>query len=166
MAEAEACSECGQAISGGLIPRRVRGRVLCPACDQERIRRLNRKDQVPLLLVLILYHAAVAVLIILAALQGVFRWLGTHRIQPEQAELLPLLLSLSLFPLGLAVAWITWNLWKLETRGRLFAILFDGLLGILSGYWLLQGDRFALAGVAALFGCWYLCRSPTADRFW
>jgi hypothetical protein len=166
MPETEICVACGRAISTGVIPRRVLGRVLCPPCDDRRIRELNRRDRVPVFVGLVIIHAAVAALTILLGIEGVFRWWGTQRIQPEEVEVLNLFIPLLLFPVGGVIGWACWSVWRLEGKGRLATIFLDGLLAVLGFYWLLQGHALAIAGLVALFSCWYFCRSSTADRFW
>jgi hypothetical protein len=163
MAQVEVCSACGRQITGDLIPRRVLGEVFCPPCDRKRVENINRRDRGPVITFLAAAHAVAGLGLLLISASGILEW---WRAPDEETSLIGFLTALLLLPLGAVFAWVAWNLWRLEGRGRLVALLLDIILAFLAAYWLIDGQRLALFGLVPLFAVIYLSRSKTADRFW
>jgi len=163
MARVEVCDACGREISGDMIPRRVLGRVLCPPCDRKRVQDINRRDRGLVMIFLAAAHTLFGIGLIAAGGIGIAAWWSGPA---EETSLMGFLTALVLLPSGLLFAWVGWNLWKLEGRGRLIGIVLDAVLAVSSVYLLLDGDLLAFFGLIPLFGVIYLSRSATADRFW
>jgi len=166
MAAVETCDLCGRSIGGVDLPRRVLGRVYCPSCDRERVRDLNRRDRVPALWFVAIVHTAFTVFLLASGTVGAVRWWAARSVQPEETSIVDLFSAAFLFPVAGIVAWVSWNLWRLEGRGRLTAIFVDALLSVACLYWILNGREAAFLGVFALLSLVYLARGSAADRFW